>query len=245
MNISGFLTRQFSFPSANFIANEMKSIQASFLRLKLDFNATGTKMDNLEKSYVKAMINLSGMLPIQEQAQIKSDNIHYIQHTAVDTTGTGLDSKVQDNSVVTDNSSSYCDNAGKCCFEVFIYEEEEGTFNSYNEDYLTTEDLFFAASILDPTNSGICLSSASPDLFNFQMSLESIVPIADGRANVYHNRLLRQGIYFSPKTSTITADTSRLHEYTFRNKIAVHIFNQYRIFLWDPGILLSLYSISF
>jgi hypothetical protein len=233
--ISSILPSQnMSLSSSNFIANEISSLQSSFLRLSSDFYVIGSNMDNLEKAYADAIEKLSGMMKMQVQMQRKSDKLLHLPKE--DTSTTGQSQNFHNISVDSDKHTSYYYDAGNGNLEAFIYEEEDCFLNSNYENRLTTEEFFFAASILDPTFSGICLPSAFPDSFDFEISMESNLPISNGPAVVHHYRLPPQGISISSKTSANTSNRSLLHKFIFSNRVSVQIFNQYRVILWDPGI---------
>ena len=233
--ISSFLPSQnMSLSSSNFIANEINSLQSSFLRLSSDFFVIGSNMDNLEKAYADAIEKLSGMMKMQVQMQRKSDKLLHLPKE--DTPTTGQSQNFHNITVDSDKSTNYYHDVGNGNLEASIYEEEDCFFNSNYEDRLTTEEFFFAASILDPTFSGICLPSAFPDSFDFEISMESNLPISNGPAIVHHYRLPPQGISISSKTSANTSNRSMLHKFIFSNRVSVQIFNQYRVILWDPGI---------
>jgi len=164
----------------------------------------------------------------------KSDNFLHLPKE--DTPTTGQSQNFHNITIDSDNSTNYYYDAGHGNLEAIIYEEEDCFLNSNYENRLTTEEFFFAASILDPTFSGICLPSAFPDSFDFEISMESNLPISNGPAIVHHYRLPPQGIIISSKTSANTSNRSLLHKFIFSNRVSVQIFNQYRVILWDPGI---------
>jgi hypothetical protein len=118
--------------------------------------------------------------------------------------------------------------------EAYIYEEEDYSPDSNDEDYLTIEDRVFIASILDPTDNEICLPSIffnSPTFSNssdYNASLESNFLFAKETTTGLHYSLHLYGKLISAKKS---ADGTE-----FENIFPVIFFNQYRIFLWDPGI---------
>jgi len=200
-------------------------------------------MDNLDKAFADAIEKLSGMIKMQVQMQRKSDKLLHLPKE--DTPTTGQSQNFHNITVHSDKSTDYYDDVGNGNLEAFIYEEEDCFLNSNYEDRLTTEECFLAATILDPTYSGICLPSAFPDSFDFEISMESNLPISNGPAIVHYYRLPPQGISISSKTSANTADCPLLHKFIFSNNVSVHIFNQYRVILWDSwDISFSLKSVS-
>lgn len=238
---SNFLFLNSSLPSSNFIANEIVSLQSSYLRLSSDFHATGFKMDNLEKAYIDAIEKLTGMLQRQVQTQKESNNLGCL--TSNDTPTTGRNPYFKENTVDTD-LGNFCYGVEGDMTEAFIYEEEDCFLDSCNEDFFTAEEFFFAASILDPTYSEICLPSAFADTYDFKMTMESNSLTSNRPAIIYHYRLFFYGICITSKVFGNIADFSLLGKYMLTNKVFVQNFIQYKIFFWDPGTFFFLHALS-
>ena len=222
---SNFLLQIASLSSSNFIANEILSLQSSYLRLTSDFHATGFKLENLEKAYRDAIEKLTGMLQRQVQTQKDYNNLGCLTSDGTPTTGR---SPYFQNDTVDSDYGNYYYGIGNDISEAFIYEEEDCFSDSCDEDYFTTEEFSFDASILDPTFSEICLPSAFPDTFDFEISMKSNSLISYRPSIVYYYRLHFQEFSISSKSLSNIAD--------FFNRLSVKNLNhQYKIYFWDPG----------
>ena len=101
---------------------------------------------------------------MQVKTQKESDKLRYL--TTDDTPITGQNQYFQNNAVDS-NYDNYYYGIESDMTEAFIYEEENRFVDSCNEDYFTTEEFFFAASILDSTYFSICLPSDFSDTYYF------------------------------------------------------------------------------
>ena len=122
--------------------------------------------------------------------------------------------------------------------EAYIYEEEVYFIDSNDEDYLTTEDCVFNASIFDPVYNGISLLSTDSKVSDFPNSLDcqtllvsNFLSLMETATGLYYSVLLHGTLSSAKKSSDGTE---------FENIFPVDFFNQYRIFLWDPGIYFRL-----
>jgi hypothetical protein len=118
--------------------------------------------------------------------------------------------------------------------EAYIYEDEAYFIDSYDKDYLTTEDCVFNASNFDPVYNGISLLStdlmfsAFPNSLDCQTLLVSTFPsLKEMTTGLYYLLSLHETFFSAKKTTDGTE---------FESIFPVDFFNQYRIFLWDPGI---------
>ena len=165
-----------------------------------------------------------------------SNTIDIISTVILDTT---CDTSTSANPTTTsdDNTYSYTYNDMN-----FIYEEDD--FIS-EEDFLTSEDYDFATSILEPFSS----SSTSTTTTSFTTS---VLPDASACETFPASNLLvcDEKALVSLSLSSIPLMTSSSCEYNsasdlflfykdydFNNKLPIYINNNYKTFVWDPGIL--------
>ena len=119
--------------------------------------------------------------------------------------------------------------------EDFTYEEEDTEEDFIDEDYLTSEDYEFAETIINSTSSGTYLHlSCCASINNLLLPAPVLSSVDNSVGLPCYFTAIAQSIS-SLKQFSHFNELLILQNYNINNYI--YIFNRYRIFIWDPGII--------
>ena len=140
------------------------------------------------------------------------------------------------NATFTGPSSSISPNNNNNEIEDFTYEEEDIEEDFIDEDYLTSEDYAFAESINNTASIETFLPSCLYNSCDTSTLSSPSITSHDELDKEYHNLPQFTQPIFSLSIFSKLVISLLSYKYNINTQLSVNIFNQYRIFIWDPGI---------
>ena len=134
------------------------------------------------------------------------------------------------------NNNNNNDNNNNNNQYVVYEEEEEFTSIPNDENFLSTEDYDFIASIRESSFSGITLPSLFFDPLKYSISPEHTFSNVDDSASASIDLTTTTLSSFACQPISGIAELLLGAEYDVNSRLLVYIINLYVIFVWDPGI---------